>query len=497
MKKMGWQEVKAPADKGHERKNSRMRRKTSLMTILILAIGAVLAGCAGIPTREEKRAREDLRTTETVYRPENSKPPLPTLTENSSLSDLIQYGLLNNPRVEAAFYEWKASVEAITVARSLPDPMLNLSAEIMDGVVEALTPGLMTDPMANWPVPSKLGLRADAAYGETLMKRAAFENELLTAALQVKRAYYQLWVVDEQIRWTHEILTVVDDMERLARERLAVGKVMQQDVLRAQIERDRLRTQLANLEDSRTTIVARMRSALGTGPDQPLPAFALSLEPTPPDFTEQSLMEIAFERNPRLKEMKGQVLQAVALYHLAQKSKVPDFAFGLEANVKVSPVPFMPFFGITLPIWRDKIAAEIASGSAEVGSAEAKLSAEELELAVMFAETAFGWREADRNVNLYGDRLIPKAKASLESARAGYSSGVSSFLDVLDTERMLLEYYMNHAMAVGEREIMLAEMSLVILGRWPQGVEELLSPQQSSDFEYEQRQPIRPTKGKR
>ncbi|MBI5116899.1 TolC family protein [Candidatus Poribacteria bacterium] len=467
-----------------------MKTRTRTMWLLPIFTGMLIffAGCSGIPTRKEKQARQDIQATESVYRPENAKPPLPILTEDSSLSDLMQYAILNNPKVESAFYEWKAAVEEITTARSLPDPMLNLSAEIMDGVVEALTPALMTDPMSNWPGPGKLGLQADAAYGMALKKRASFENELLTTALGVKRAYYQMWVVDEQIRWTREMLTVVDDMERISRERLAVGKVMQQDVLRAQIERDRLRNELANLEDSRTTIVARMRSALGIRPETSLPAFALKLEPTPPDFTEESLQEIAFARNPRLKEMRAEVLQAVALYHLAEKSKVPDFAFGLEADVKGSPVPFMPSFGITLPIWRDKIAAEIARGSAGIGSAKANLTAEELDIAVMFAETAYGWREADRNAKLYGDRLIPKARASLDSARAGYTSGVTGFIDVLDTERMLLEYYMNNAMAMGEREIMLAEMSLVILGRWPQGVEELLGPQQPSDFEYQEQQ---------
>ncbi|MBI4832755.1 MAG: TolC family protein [Candidatus Lindowbacteria bacterium] len=474
-----------------------MKALSKRIWLLSISVSLVtlLAGCAGIATRKEKQARGDIKAAESSYRPEDAKPPLPSLTETSSLSDLVQYALLNNPKVEAAFYDWKAAVEEITTARSLPDPMFNLSAEIMDGVVEALTPGLMTDPMSNWPVPSKLRLQADAAYGMALAKRAVFENELLTTALAVKRAYYQMWVIDQQIRWTREMLTVVDDMEKISRERLAVGKVMQQDVLRAQIERDRLRTQLANLEDSRTTIVARMRSALGIGPEQALPALVIELEPTPPDFTEQSLLEIAFERNPRLKEMRAEVLQAVALYQLAQKSKIPDFAFGLEADVKGSPVPFMPFIGITLPIWRDKIAAEIARGNAGISSAKAKLSAEELELAVMFAETAFGWREADRNVKLYGDRLIPKAKASLESARTGYSSGVGNFIDLLDTERMLLEYYMNHAMAVGEREIMLTEMSLVILGRWPQGVGELLSPQHPEDFHYQEQKP--PATGKR
>jgi len=53
-------------------------------------------------------------------------------------------------------------------------------------------------------------------------------------------------------------------------------------------------------------------------------------------------------------------------------------------------------------------------------------------------------------------------------------AGTSGFIDLLDTERTLLEYHMNRAEAAGQRELVLAEMSLVILGRWPENVQPLL-----------------------
>lgn len=459
---------------------AKLRTRAILIFSVAIGVAIFLAGCAGIQTQREKQARQDIQAAESVYRPEHARPELPTLTETSGLPDLMLYALLNNPRAESAFYEWQGSVEGITTARSLPDPMLNFDIELVDGVVEALTPMLMTDPMSNWQVPSKLALRADAASAQALQMRAAFENELLSTALAVKRGYYQLWVVDRQIYWTREILVVVADMESIARERLAVGNVTQQDVLRAQIERDQLENELRNLEDSRTPVVARLKSALGMRPDETLPDFAVRLEPTPADFTEQSLLETAFERNPRLKRMRAEVAQAMSLYHLAQKANVPDYSFGVGANLEASPVPLMPSFGVTLPIWRDRIRAEISQGRAGVEAAEAKLSAEELELAIQFAETAFSWRESDRNVRLYDDRLIPKAQAALDSARAGYTGGITGFLDLLEAEKTLLDYQLNLAAAEGRRELVLAEMSLIILGRWPEGAPSLLEPQQPS-----------------
>ena len=61
-----------------------------------------------------------------------SSASLPELTADSSLSNYLAFALLNSPAVEAAYYDWAASVENITVARSLPDPQITFQADIMD-----------------------------------------------------------------------------------------------------------------------------------------------------------------------------------------------------------------------------------------------------------------------------------------------------------------------------------------------------------------------------
>jgi outer membrane protein TolC len=214
-------------------------------------------------------------------------------------------------------------------------------------------------------------------------------------------------------------------------------------------------------------------------PDEPTLRYALRLDPADADWTEDSLLETAYKRNPRLKEMRAEVVQAIALYQLARKSNVPDYSWGIGASVGPAGPAVTPSFGVTLPIWRDKIAAEIAQGQAGVGSAQARLSAEEIDLAVRFAETAYAWRETNRAVDLYGMQLLPKARSALDAARGGYVGGLSSFADLLDAEKSLLEYHVSYAEAVGQREMVLAEMSLVILGRWPENVEKMLPEQPS------------------
>jgi hypothetical protein len=43
---------------------------------------------------------------------------------------------------------------------------------------------------------------------------------------------------------------------------------------------------------------------------------------------------------------------------------VPDFSLGLDAEVKFSPLMVTPPIGVTLPLWRDKTAAQITGAQA-------------------------------------------------------------------------------------------------------------------------------------
>jgi len=419
-------------------------------------------GCKGIPTLGERHARQDLATVETSYRPQRERPPLPTLRAESGLGEFLQFALLNQPQVEAAYYDWAASVQRITVERSLPDPRLTFSTDIAS-MVMSLMPGLMMD----LPGPGKRGAAANVATAESEAKYFAFESSALRAAFGFKKAYYELYFIDGKIRVNQETLRLVGEVETLARAQNEVGKVTLQDVLRAQIEQERLTSEIANLEDSRNPLLAQFKGALGLKADDAAPPVPRSFESTPLDLTSEKLLATALARNPRLQAMEAEVRRADASLRLAYKARVPDFSLGIDADVKASPIMVRPQVGITLPIWRDKTAAQIAGAQADKQAAEARLSAEEIALAVEFAEKSFLIREASRGLELLTVRLLPKARQSLDVARSGYVSGKIDFLNLLDAERTLLDFALSEIDAHLQRELALADLSLLVLGTPP------------------------------
>jgi outer membrane protein TolC len=457
-----------------------MKRNSSRWTAApaaagLAVLGLLLNGCKGVEQPGEHQARGRLANIAAVYRPQGRSPALPALVTNSTLGEFLTYAMLNQPQIETAYFDWAASVENITAARSLPDPQLTFQMDIAD-IVTSVMPGFMQE----FPGPGKLRLQAQAATAASQARYFDFEKAVLQAAYAVKRSCAQLWFLDEKIRINREMLRLLSDLEQSARGQNAVGRATLQDVYRAQIEQDRLATEITNLEDSRDPLLAALKAALGMTREQPDPPAPGQFEAGTLDLPPDQLWATAFARNPRLKALEAGVLQAQASLDLAYKAKIPDFSLGLMADAKAAPVLYRPLAGATLPLWRDKIAAEIAGAQAGRRSAEARLTSEQIALAVDFAEKSYDYREISRNLSTLQEQLIPKAQKSLEIGRSGYLSGQIDFFNLMDSERTLLEFRLSEVQARTERELVVAELSLLVAGVPPASAPLLALPNEAS-----------------
>ena len=429
----------------------------------MLAIGVLaLGGCRGVQTSGEKQARHDFGSIAGNYRPDNQRPALPELTPESSLSNYLAYALLNSPVVEASFYDWSASVESITVTRSLPDPQLTFQAYIQ-GVITSLMPGFAW----SFPGPGKLKARAGVAAAQSQGKYFTFESVVLQTTFNVKRAYYRLGLLEEQLRLKHESLLLFGEQERTAHAQNTAGSASLADLLRVLSFCDQARTDLGNLEDSRRSLMENFKAALGLAPDQADPPVPAHFEVSRDNPDADELLRVAFTHNPQLKAMEADVRVAEAGIKVAYKDRVPDFSAALMADVKASPWLYWPQLSMSLPIWRDKLAAEAAGAEAEKLAAQSRLKAAQIDLAVNFAEKSFAYRQTGRNLTLIEDELIPRTRQSLQTIRAGYRTGAMSFSALTDAEQMLLDLQLEAAQTRTDREIALADLSIMVVGLAP------------------------------
>jgi len=437
-----------------------------IVQLILSGLAAVLltTGCRGLATSGEKSARKDLAEVSRQWQTN-----LATLTTNATLHEAVYLAVQNHPQVIAAFADWSASVESITVARSLPDPKLTFQAYIQDNLT-SLMPGLSADI----PGYGKRDARAAAATSDSRAKYFQFAAAVQQTAFGLQKSYYPLHFLDAKLNVNRQTLTLLSKLEALARAKNEVGQGTLQDVLKAQMEQKQLQTETTNLEDSRQVMLAQFKAALGLRPEQADPPV-----PAEPNFTDnrlddEQLLANALKQNPRVQELAAEIRSAEANIQVARKEKMPDFSAGFQAEVYEPPF-YWPQASISLPIWRDKLAAERAAAEAGLRAAKARLTAGQISLAVEFAEQSYLVREADRQLVLLRESLLPRAKQSLEIARVAYQSSRVDFPNVIDAERSQLNFQLDEIAAQTQREIARAELILMVAGVRPENVP-LLKP---------------------
>jgi len=424
-------------------------RSTAPRSVLFLAVAVALGGCAITPSSSERQAQTQVKEVGDLLRPSGAKPTLPVLTPDTPIPNYMLYGVLNHPRVEAAYHEWRASVAAIAPARALPDPQLTFEADVAD-MLMTLMPGIMFDFM----MPGKRSAMAEEFASVSSVAYRTYAIAVLETAAEVRRAWLELAYLDEALRLRGNVLEALDQAAAMANADYTTGRGM--GTLETQVrlanEAGKARSELATLEDRRIGFRVRFKSALGlkfSDPDPTWPQAPLTSTMLP---SENEIWRRAEAANPELRRMRAMVDMAIAGVAVANKAGTPDFTVGVMADLKANPLMIRPTATMTLPIWREKIRANIAAAEARRDAAAARVSAEQLNLAAELAQMLSMVRESDRMIAYIDGTALPNYERAIASIEAGYQSGMTGPGMIPETRAMALTMRLERAAALRDRE---------------------------------------------
>jgi outer membrane protein TolC len=424
----------------------------------------VLAGCASVRTAEEKAAIQNSSEIGNAYRPQGDKPILPALRADSPAADFLRFALLNHPQVEAAFYDWRSSVDAIAAARGLPDPQLTFQADITTTVM-SLMPGLMFDLMA----PGKRAAMGREASATSQVSFRAYVTAVVTTVAEVRRAWIELAYIDEAVAIRNQMAGVLDQALSAAQADYSTGRGMgtfeeQTKVLNASAK---LKSDLLVFTDRQIAARARFKAALGLARDAADPAWPARPFSSAPLPDEETLWSRALAANSQLGTMRAMVEMTVAQVEVARRARTPDFTAGLMADLKQNPLMYRPTATMTLPIWREKISSAIASADARRLAAQARLSAEQVGMAAELAQMLFMVREADRMIAFIDETALPNIANALSSAEAAYGTGMAGFSPLAELRLMELGMRLERVDTRREREVALADLAAFVAADVP------------------------------
>lgn len=381
--------------------------------------------------------------------------PLASLAagEHASLADLVAEAMQNNPDLQAAQARWQMFEKKVTPAESLDDPQLGLALSNypVDSFSSDQTPmtGNELKLSQAFPFPGKLAAKGDMAKEQAKWYRGVYEDARLQVAAKVKDAWYRLYFQDRAISVTEQDLKLLDQLIRLAETRYEVGDGLQQDVLKAQLERSKLMDRLFSERQMRTSVAADLNTLLGRDPAAsfaPLPEVA----PTQVSQDAATLQELAETNRPMFHSYQALVDRYHSQRKLARLDYYPNVGVWASYRFRDDNLPdggtdfASAGVSINLPLWRDKRAAQVAD--AENGIQMARRQFDDFRNKVKFAvEDGTARLEKDRKLlDLYRSGILPQARQTYEASLTAYQVGKVDALNLLDSllnlDRYQIEY---------------------------------------------------------
>jgi outer membrane protein TolC len=363
-----------------------------------------------------------------------------------TLDTLIQEALNKNPEVLSARQRWEAAKQEIPQARSLEDPQLSITQWSIPSNFN------IGDPDETWygigqffPFPGKRWLRgqisakaADAAGQEYLAK-------VREVVASVKSVYYQLFLVHKTIDLHLEHQALLEEFIQIADQKYAVGQVSQQDSLKAHVELSKLHNSLLVQEQEKVSLQAEINALLNRPPRAPL---GQPEEPTyqPFPLILEDLQQQALQDQPQLKAAALTIEKSEKAKTLARENYLPDFMVEIQYwDIHAGPNRWMALGKINLPwIFRAKYDARIRQTAAEENQARADYMTIRNQTLFRLQDLFVKVKTSEQLVEVYRNGVLPQAEQSLEAARIGYQAGKVDFLNLIDSERTLLDLQLEY-----------------------------------------------------
>lgn len=386
------------------------------------------------------------------------------------LSDIIQEALEKNPQIKAVYQEWQAALEEIPQAKALPDPMISY-AHFGQSIETRLGPQRNKISISQKiPFFGKLTLKEKIALKNADILEENYNAVKADVVFKVKDAYYSLYWIDQAINISLQEKEVLHRFARIAQKKYETGQGTQQDVLKAHVEISKLSEKILTLNQGRRAVANEINILLNRQVEYPVRKIEVFKIPTM-EIEINRLYQIAERERPEIKKISHFIEMNEVGLKLAKKNYRPDFTFmfdyidigsGRTLNLEDGRNAWMLSVGINIPIWRKKLYAAEAEQALKIKAAEQQYKDIENMTLSKINELFFEINTAKERIELYEHSLIPQAEQSLKASEVGYLTGKVDFLNLLDSERMILQLKTGYYKSVSDYGKSLAHLERVV-----------------------------------
>jgi outer membrane protein TolC len=368
------------------------------------------------------------------------------LAADPSVRALLEETLARNPDLLAARERATAATARIAPAGALADPIVSFGYDKGDAWLPG--DGADTGPRIGFsqelPFSGKRQLRRDLNARESDLSRHAISAMTFSVTYALRKAVADLLLARENIAIIQDQRRATSDIEELTRARYSAGLGSQLDVLRAQAEVARFDQMRLHEEGLVASAIAEINRLRGQAEGTPVEIGGGLKELVGREIVVPPLSTFiahAEGASPELGAALTLIEKNRLAIDLAQKGFKPDFVVSTSYGFRGSmPDRWTADVAVNLPLYR-KSKQRQAVMEAEASLREAQASQEAMRLkARASVEKAYAdFQAAVLEARTIERQVLVIDALAVESSLAGFRSGQTPFISVLEAHRVLYE----------------------------------------------------------
>jgi len=359
-----------------------------------------------------------------------------------TMAEAEDIALEAEPGREAMLARARALEEQSVAAGQLPDPQL--TAGLLNYPIES--GGFSTEAMTQ----AQLGIRQAFPAGKTrtfsterLRSLAAEQQQNSEArARDVVNSTRHAWLEVYYWQRAHEIVLesrpFFEDLAEITRSLYSLGRKLQQDVLRAELELKRLDDRLIEIDRREGEARAQLAEWLGTEASRPVAPSLPVMQQVPPVATLQN----ALASHPALLAADARVTAQGAGVDLANERYKPEWAldlrYGYREGMLPSGEPRSDFVSLSvtvgLPFFhKNRQDRSLTAALQERSAAKEQKTMLARQLRTQLDVQYRRWQELTRRLALYESDILSLSADQAQASLLAYQSESGDFADVMQS----------------------------------------------------------------
>ncbi|MDF0645047.1 MAG: TolC family protein [Nitrospira sp.] len=389
------------------------------------------------------------------------------------LGTIIEMALARNPVVSSAEGHIDHQRGQQTAAGAYPNPHILGNAgygEIRDAGRADIAQSLARQSIVEYNMvigqplewPAMRSARQRVADAGLATANAGMSETRLNLTTQVKVAFYDLLLAQQDAALAQQNLEIVEGVGRIVKARVKSGEAPQFELIKAEVEVLKAKQVLVRAENvvRVNRVIVDTLTGGGLGPSYMVQGDFLNMSK---ELRIDKLMARMAQDHPTIQRLLQSVEQSDWRIEFERQSRVPQVTVNGSYWREIGREAVQGGLSLPVPVWYRR-QGEIAASLGTKRREEAELLRARNELARAIHQHYQDARTTAELIDVFDKGLLKQAQEALRLAQFSFQQGASSLLEVFDAQRVQRQIQMDYAQARYDLSVALARLERAVGG---------------------------------